>query len=200
MKRSLLVTPFLLAALPLLFTSPPPYYEIGLGNWHSVQVSIDGLMRFLSISFRAWLSVLAAVLFTATTRFSDLATALHQLKVPSLFIAILSLMWRYLFVMINQVRRMLHARASRSASALDQRRSGGTLAWRARVTGGMAGSLFLRSIERSERVYASMLSRGYDGTLPASERMPIPARQRLILVLSLMMIVLLWVLSFFLRG
>ena len=27
----------------------------------------------------------------------------------------------------------------------------------------MAGSLFLRALERSERVYAAMLSRGYDG-------------------------------------
>ena len=37
------------------------------------------------------------------------------------------------------------------------------MAWRARVTGGMAGNLFLRAFERSDRIYAAMLSRGYDG-------------------------------------
>jgi cobalt/nickel transport system permease protein len=33
----------------------------------------------------------------------------------------------------------------------------------------MVGSLFLRSLERSERVYAAMLSRGYDGELRTLE-------------------------------
>jgi len=42
-------------------------------------------------------------------------------------------------------------------------RGGGSVFWRARVTGGMAGSLFLRSIERGERIYDAMVARGYDG-------------------------------------
>ena len=37
--------------------------------------------------------------------------------------------------------------------------------WRAKVLGGMIGSLFLRSYERSERIYAAMLSRGFDGSV-----------------------------------
>jgi len=43
-------------------------------------------------------------------------------------------------------------------------RSGGSLGWRARVTGGMVGTLFLHSYERSERIYAAMLARGFTGT------------------------------------
>ena len=42
-------------------------------------------------------------------------------------------------------------------------REGGSMLWRARVTGGMAGNLFLRAFERSDRIYVAMLSRGYDG-------------------------------------
>ncbi|MCK4899770.1 MAG: hypothetical protein KAS38_13380, partial [Anaerolineales bacterium] len=41
----------------------------------------------------------------------------------------------------------------------------------ARVTGGMAGSLFLRAIERSDRIYMAMISRGYDGEV---RTMPLP--------------------------
>ena len=37
--------------------------------------------------------------------------------------------------------------------------------WRAKVTGNMAGQLFLRSYERSDRIYNAMLSRGYTGQL-----------------------------------
>lgn len=35
--------------------------------------------------------------------------------------------------------------------------------WRARVTGNMVGQLFLRSYERSDRIYNAMLARGYRG-------------------------------------
>ena len=56
----------------------------------------------------------------------------------------------------------MRARESRSA-ALPGRRAGGSLAWRARVLGSMVGSLFVRSLDRSERVYAAMQSRGYAG-------------------------------------
>jgi cobalt/nickel transport system permease protein len=37
--------------------------------------------------------------------------------------------------------------------------------WRARVAGNMAGQLFLRSFERSDRIYNAMLARGYAGHL-----------------------------------
>jgi cobalt/nickel transport system permease protein len=56
---------------------------------------------------------------------------------------------------------------------------GGSLLWRARVTGGMAGSLFLRSIERGERIYGAMVARGYDGEVRLLRSPPLRARQLL---------------------
>ena len=44
-------------------------------------------------------------------------------------------------------------------------RRGGSIAWRAKVTGGLVGSLFLRSYERSERIYAAMQARGFEGEI-----------------------------------
>jgi cobalt/nickel transport system permease protein len=46
--------------------------------------------------------------------------------------------------------------------------SGGSLLWRAQVTGNMVGQLFLRSYDRSERVYQAMLARGFDGRFLAA--------------------------------
>jgi cobalt/nickel transport system permease protein len=59
---------------------------------------------------------------------------------------------------------MNRAKASRSASG-PSGRAGGGLRWRAGVTGSMVGSLFLRSYERSERIYGAMQARGFDGEL-----------------------------------
>jgi cobalt/nickel transport system permease protein len=73
-------------------------------------------------------------------------------------------MYRYLAVLTDEASRMLRARASRSAIRLGHH-GGGSIRWRAEVTGRMVGSLFLRSYERSERVYAAMQARGFDGEL-----------------------------------
>jgi cobalt/nickel transport system permease protein len=82
---------------------------------------------------------------------------------PKILVAIVSFMYRYLFVLIDQSMRMRQARASRSAVIQNRRRPNAI--WQAKVVGMMVGSLFLRSLERSERVYAAMASRGYAGEM-----------------------------------
>jgi cobalt/nickel transport system permease protein len=72
-------------------------------------------------------------------------------------------MYRYIFVIGEEARRLMRARECRSAVAGES--SGGAVRWRARVLGNMVGSLFLRSYERAERIYDAMISRGYDGEL-----------------------------------
>ena len=67
-------------------------------------------------------------------------------------------------MLVDEVFRLLRAREARSAAAAGAR-SGGSVMWRAGVAGNMAGQLFLRSYERSDRVYNAMLARGYAGHL-----------------------------------
>jgi cobalt/nickel transport system permease protein len=74
-------------------------------------------------------------------------------------------MYRYLFVMADEAKRLLRAREARSARLPGAQGSGGSLWWRAKITGGLVGQLFLRSFERSDRVYNAMLARGYRGEL-----------------------------------
>jgi cobalt/nickel transport system permease protein len=198
--RAFLALPFVLAALPLIFIGPPPRVPAPFPQDSQILYSPEGLARFASIAIRSWISVQAAILLAATTRFPNLLVALQELRVPSLFVAVVGLMWRYLFVISDEVTRMLRARASRSASAPDARRAGGTVLWRARVAGGMAGSLFVRSIERSERVHAAMLSRGYTGELPPSEDSPLSGADRRTLALGLCVLALLWLLGVLTGG
>jgi cobalt/nickel transport system permease protein len=71
-------------------------------------------------------------------------------------------MYRYLFVLADETMRLLRARDARSARPPGGG-GGGTVLWRASVAGHMVGQLFLRSYERSDRVYNAMLARGYRG-------------------------------------
>jgi cobalt/nickel transport system permease protein len=173
LKRSTLALPFVLAALPVIFTlEGPPLFSLQLFGWTLVATT-TGVERFASITLKSWLSVQAAILLAASTSFPDVLVAMRAIKVPRLIVAIFGLMWRYLFVLVDEALRLLRARAARSGKAAQPGfKPGGPLAWRAKVAGGMAGSLFLRGFERSDRIYMAMLSRGYDGetrSLPLSQ-------------------------------
>lgn len=162
-RGAFIAAPFLLAALPLVFTRPEqPLGSVDLGSLR-LTISGEGLRIFTTIAIKSWLSVQVALLLTYTTSFHDLLDALRELRLPRVMVAIIGFMYRYLAVLGDQAQRLMRARAARSAVVVGVQ-GGGTIAWRARVTGGMVGSLFLRSYERSERIYAAMLARGFEGT------------------------------------
>ncbi len=164
LKRSFIALPFMLAGFSVIFAVPGE----AIARWHlfSLDLTITdaGLVRFASLMLRTWLSVQMAILLTTTTAFPDLTHALRHLKVPAVLVAIISFMYRYLFVLVEEAQRLLRARASRAA-ALPGQRAGGSLLWRAKVAGNMAGQLLVRSMERADRVYLAMASRGYRGQL-----------------------------------
>jgi cobalt/nickel transport system permease protein len=159
LRRSYVILPFALAAMTVPFITPGPViYEIPLLGW---TISDPGLIRFLSILLRMWLAVQGVILLMATTRFSDLLWGLHSLRFPSQLVGTIGFMYRYLFVLADEALRMIRARAARSPQPAHAPKP--PLAWQGRVAGSMVGNLFLRSLERSERVFAAMSSRGYDG-------------------------------------
>ena len=198
LKRSSLAIPFILAAFPLLFTiQGAPLFRLTLGPW-ILAASVEGLNRFASIAFKSWLSVQAAILLATSTPFPELLQAMRAIRIPRLLVAIFGLMWRYLFVLADETIRLLRARASRSGQSSDPRlKTGGGLAWRARITGGMAGNLFLRAFERSDRIYMAMLARGYDGEVRALPLPTLGVSQRLLLACGLTILFLLLILAFF---
>ncbi|MBE0680960.1 MAG: cobalt ECF transporter T component CbiQ [Anaerolineales bacterium] len=163
-KRSIVALPFALIAVTVLFSIPgKPLYTFQF-FMSTLTVTDAGFLRFVSILIRSWLSVQMAILLVAVTRFPDLIHALEHLKVPAILTTIIAFLYRYLFVLIDEVSRLLRARESRSGAAAGNR-SGGGVFWRAKVAGNMAGQLFLRSYERSDRIYNAMMSRGYSGHL-----------------------------------
>jgi len=160
-KRSFIAIPFALAAVTLPFTVPGEILTT-LPILGGITISVEGTIRFVSILLKSWISVQVAILLVASTPFPELMWGLRALHVPATLVAIVSFAYRYLFVLSDEALRMMQARAARSA-VIDGRRGGGSLLWRGKVTGRMVGSLMLRSMERSERIYNAMVARGYQG-------------------------------------
>lgn len=163
-RRSFIALPFMLAGFSVIFATPGTILtEVRLFGLDLV-ITDAGIIRMISLMLRTWLSVQMAILMTATTTFPDLTHALRHLRVPAVLVAIISFMYRYLFVLVDESQRLLRARASRSA-AVPGYKAGGSIPWRAKVAGGMAGQLFVRSLDRADRVYNAMVARGYKGQL-----------------------------------
>ena len=197
LKRSLLAIPFVLAAVPLLFTVPgPALLTIPIGSL-SLTITATGLERLLSIMFKSWVSVQVAIVFAAVTPFPDMLLAMRAVKIPRLLVSLFGLMWRYMFVMVDEAIRLMRARSARSG-AIEGSKSGGSLVWRAQVTGGMVGNLFIRSIERGERIYDAMAARGYDGEVRAFPLLPLTSANWITLLcgLSLLAVLLLFAVLF----
>lgn len=182
-KRASLALPFVLAAAPLIFTAGgKALLSVSLGAF-TLTISQLGLERFISIALKSWLSVQVAIVLAQTTPFPDLLMAMRAIKIPRLLVATFGLMWRNLFVLVDETLRLLRAREARSGHRGDtQTQAGGSLIWRARVTGGMAGNLFMRAFERGDRIYAAMLARGYDGEVRVLSRPAMTPTQWLVLM------------------
>lgn len=167
LRRGLVALPFAAAAVTVLFTLPGQALltvKLPLTGWE-LSISDAGLIRFGTILLKSWVSVLMAILLTATTAFPDLLRALRGIGIPAVLVSVIAFMYRYIFVLADEALTLLRAREARSAAGPAGQRTGGALFWRAKIVGGMVGSLFVRSLARSERVYQAMASRGYAGEL-----------------------------------
>jgi cobalt/nickel transport system permease protein len=201
LRRAVLALPFVLAALPVIFTiEGPVLFSLPIGPW-TLTATIPGLERFISVALKSWISVQIAIVLSASTPFPDLMVAMRAVRVPRMLVAIFGLMWRYLFVFADEALRLIRARLSRSGE-IDQPglKTGGSVAWRARIAGGMAGSLFLRAFERSDRIYMAMVARGYDGEVRSAPLPRLRSADWLVLIFVLALFVLLLAFAFLFWG
>jgi cobalt/nickel transport system permease protein len=112
-----------------------------------------GWRLFLFLVAKCTLCLLVMVLLSNTTPFSDLLRLLRTARVPALLVTTLSLMYRYLFVLVDETHRMRRARMSRTFTP--QR----LWAWHSMAA--VISQLFIRASERAERIYGAMCARGW---------------------------------------
>jgi cobalt/nickel transport system permease protein len=125
-----------------------------------------GWLSFLSIILKFALTVSAALLLIATTSFPGVCHALRRLGFPALFVSQLLFLYRYLFVLMEEAMRIIRAREMRLV---------GSRGTGVKVFVRLIGILFLRAVDRAERIYYAMLSRGFQGDIPDLKRSRIAA-------------------------
>ncbi|MFA5859315.1 MAG: cobalt ECF transporter T component CbiQ [Elusimicrobiota bacterium] len=156
LKRLFTVLPFI-----LMITIFTPFFKEGnvvfTYNfwWGGINVTKEGLALLLGVITKSILSVLSILFLLSTTTFSELLNGFIKMKVPGIMVLLLSFMYRYMDVLITEMKTLERAR--------DARYFGGKIFRQIGMAGNIVATLFLRALERSERVYAALLARGYNG-------------------------------------
>jgi cobalt/nickel transport system permease protein len=144
-------------SLPVLFITPGiPFLSANLNMFH-LTVTFEGIQRFALFTIRVWFCVATLSLFILSTGFNAFMKLLSSLRIPSILIQMFSLTYRYLFLSIHEIQRVLIAKEARTY--IDRR----TLnIQNLKNTGALLATIFVRTYERSERVYMAMKSRGFE--------------------------------------
>ena len=111
-----------------------------------------GVLSMLTLMLKGLFCLMASFLLMATTPIDRLCAALRQLHVPGLLVTLLLLTYRYAGVMTEELAVMSDAYRLRAPGQKGVQVS----AW-----GSFLGQLLLRSMDRAQELYASMLLRGY---------------------------------------
>lgn len=126
-----------------------------------VAVSRDGLWSAWNVLAKAALGATSSIVLAGTTEEARILKGLDRLHVPTTLTLIASFMLRYLTLIAGEMRRTRTAMAARGYAP--------RWLWQAGPAASAAGTLFVRSYERGERVHAAMLSRGFTGAMPDTD-------------------------------
>ncbi len=130
-----------------------------LWHWHGVPqgFTAQGLTSAALVITRVATSVSLVVLLTLTTPWTRLLAALRALGVPRIFVLIIGMAYRYVFLLLGTVTEMYEARKSRTVTTTRHDRAA------RRFLAASAGALFGKANHLSEEVHMAMVARGYRG-------------------------------------
>jgi cobalt/nickel transport system permease protein len=141
----------------IFFYGTTPMFTVFFWGWHLIGYE-EGLARGFLIMFRVIGGVSLILLLSMSTPTNKLFLAASWFRLPKIFVELTLLIYRYIFVLIEEVVTIRDAQKVRL----------GYHNWHQsmRSLGVLGGSLILRAYDRAERIFEAMSARGYSGTIP----------------------------------
>ena len=150
LKKILILSPFIL----VIGIFNPFLDHAKIYNFNSFYIT-GGWISFLSILMRFFLTVSISFILISVTGFYCICIALNKIGIPSIFSLQLMLMYRYIFLLIEESFRLVLAYKLRSFSNKIKLKHFIYI----------ISQLLIRTIDRAENIYNAMLARGFDGKL-----------------------------------
>ena len=141
-------------AAPALFLTPgDPVTQLPAVGW---TITAQGLRTAAYLMLRVETAATLSLLLVFTTPWAHVLKALRAVHAPVVFVVVLGMTCRYIFVMLETAHEMFESRKSRTLgmpTAAEQRR----------MTVASAGVLLGKTFQLSGEVYLAMQSRGFRG-------------------------------------
>ncbi|MGI8656271.1 MAG: cobalt ECF transporter T component CbiQ [Pyrinomonadaceae bacterium] len=167
-------------ALPAIFIAPGRILlRVPLLDW---PITEQGIRSALFLITRVETSATLSVLLILTTRWTHVLKALRVLRVPVVFVVILGMTYRYIFLMLATARSMFESRRSRTIGVM-------LGAERRRIAAASVGVLMGKTFQLSNEVYLAMQSRGFRGEVYTLDEFQMLPRDWLALVLFILIAV-----------
>lgn len=154
--RVLLIIPFggSIAVLQPFVHAGTVIYSLPLG----IHITSQGIAFGTLLITRLVVSLTCIVILSSISPMQEVADSFRKLGMPRDFSMIFSLFIRFLFLFYEELRKINNAQTSRNFDIFNKKTS---YMWRLRQVAYTVMMMFLKSYERGENVYLSMVSRGY---------------------------------------
>ncbi|HEV2126271.1 MAG TPA: cobalt ECF transporter T component CbiQ [Chloroflexota bacterium] len=149
------------------------FVSLPVGPWQIgvTPASLQQAGRILAVSLA---SVGASLFMALTTPMVDLADQLRRWHVPALFVELMTLVYRFIFVLIETAQAMHVAQEAR----LGYTTAGRSL----RSVGMLASNLYLRANARASALFTALTARGYTGDLTVLRTEPVWSTRHLLFI------------------
>lgn len=145
------------------------------------KISSFDKLNFVSITLKPVISLSAIILLIETTNFVYLIQSLKILRIPKEILNTTLLIYRYFFILLDEIKKIEIAR--------DMRYFGGYFKRQVKVYSNIIGVLLLRSIERSERIFNAMKLRGYENEIRYILKLELNKKEIVILFLFILILI-----------
>jgi cobalt/nickel transport system permease protein len=134
----------------------PPYHAAFAGIKGPLGFTMEGIFSVFRMSLRVGVCVTITLLLASTSSPDRLFKGLRMIGIPKIFVTLLTMMERYLWVISRSAEEIHLAKLSRTIQS-------GSLREEHNWAAAGIGSLFRRSQSLGQKVYMAMISRGYTG-------------------------------------
>jgi cobalt/nickel transport system permease protein len=131
-------------------------YNLYLGFCY-IFTSMDQLKKMAFLIFKIFAAISALQMLTLSTPSSEIIYVLRKAHVPKIIIELMSLIYRYIFILIEVYTKMNNSAKARQGYS-DFKTSCYTF-------GGIASNMFIISLRKANAYYDAMEARCYDGEL-----------------------------------
>ena len=135
-------------------------------------IDTESVIKSSKLVMKALGAVSCMYFLSLNTPMSDLFQVLSSTRLSPIIVSLMELIYRYIFVLLDEVERMIIAKDSRLGNC--------NFKTTLKSTGELISMLFLRAYQRSDRIYAALESRGYNGKFTALEYVYIYSKNMII--------------------